>query len=139
MNVRTDDNTDVKAAREVLDADHEGLDDVKDRMIEYLAVRSRRHARARGCGRSRLGSRSRAGRAARGGKDVARRVRCPGSRTQVRPLSLGGVRDEAEIRGHRRTYVGALPGRVVRAIREAGSMTRSCARRDRQARQRLPR
>jgi len=122
-NVRTDDNTDVKAAREVLDADHEGLDDVKDRMIEYLAVRSRRHARGLevvggrgsgavlalvgppGVGKTSLG------------ESVARAL----GRKFVR-VSLGGVRDEAEIRGHRRTYVGALPGRVVRAIREAGSM-----------------
>ncbi|MGP8150168.1 MAG: endopeptidase La [Acidimicrobiales bacterium] len=122
-NVRTDDNNDVSGAREVLDADHEGLDDVKDRMVEYLAVRSRRHARGLavvggrgsgavlalvgppGVGKTSLG------------ESVARAL----GRKFVR-VSLGGVRDEAEIRGHRRTYVGALPGRIVRAMREAGSM-----------------
>ena len=122
-NVRTEDSTDVTAAREVLDADHEGLDDVKDRMVEYLAVRSRRQARGLavvggrgsgavlalvgppGVGKTSLG------------ESVARAL----GRKFVR-VSLGGVRDEAEIRGHRRTYVGALPGRIVRAIREAGSM-----------------
>jgi ATP-dependent Lon protease len=122
-NLRTEDNNDVKAAREVLDADHEGLDDVKDRMVEYLAVRSRRQARGLavvggrgsgavlalvgppGVGKTSLG------------ESVARAL----GRKFVR-VSLGGVRDEAEIRGHRRTYVGALPGRIVRAIREAGSM-----------------
>jgi len=122
-NVRTEDSADVKAAREVLDADHEGLDDVKDRMVEYLAVRSRRQARGLavvggrgsgavlalvgppGVGKTSLG------------ESVARAL----GRKFVR-VSLGGVRDEAEIRGHRRTYVGALPGRIVRAIREAGSM-----------------
>jgi ATP-dependent Lon protease len=122
-NVRTEDNDDVTAAREVLDADHEGLDDVKDRMVEYLAVRSRRQARGLavvggrgsgavlalvgppGVGKTSLG------------ESVARAL----GRKFVR-VSLGGVRDEAEIRGHRRTYVGALPGRIVRAMREAGSM-----------------
>ncbi|MGA2529640.1 MAG: endopeptidase La [Acidimicrobiales bacterium] len=122
-NLRTEDNNDVKIAREVLDADHEGLDDVKDRMVEYLAVRSRRQARGLavvggrgsgavlalvgppGVGKTSLG------------ESVARAL----GRKFVR-VSLGGVRDEAEIRGHRRTYVGALPGRIVRAMREAGSM-----------------
>jgi ATP-dependent Lon protease len=122
-NIRTEDNDDVTAAREVLDADHEGLEDVKDRMVEYLAVRSRRQARGLavvggrgsgavlalvgppGVGKTSLG------------ESVARAL----GRKFVR-VSLGGVRDEAEIRGHRRTYVGALPGRIVRAMREAGSM-----------------
>jgi ATP-dependent Lon protease len=122
-NVRTTDNTDVVAARDVLDADHEGLDDVKDRIVEYLAVRARRAERGLevvggrgsgavlalvgppGVGKTSLG------------ESVARAL----GRNFVR-VALGGVRDEAEIRGHRRTYVGALPGRVVRAIREAGSM-----------------
>ena len=110
-------------AREVLDADHHGLDDVKDRIVEYLAVRSRRAARGLqvvggrgsgavmvlvgppGVGKTSLG------------ESVARAL----DRKFVR-VALGGVRDEAEIRGHRRTYVGALPGRIVRAITEAGSM-----------------
>src|SRR3954470_11787236 len=120
---RTSDTTDVSAARAVLDADHTGLDDVKDRITEYLAVRARRASRVLevvggrgsgavlalvgppGVGKTSLG------------ESVARAL----GRNFVR-VALGGVRDEAEIRGHRRTYVGALPGRLVRAIREAGSM-----------------
>ena len=120
---RTEDKTDVTAARAVLDADHHGLDDVKDRITEYLAVRSRRAERGLqvvggrgsgavlvlvgppGVGKTSLG------------ESVARAL----GRKFVR-VALGGVRDEAEIRGHRRTYVGALPGRIVRAITEAGSM-----------------
>jgi ATP-dependent Lon protease len=111
------------STRTVLDADHDGLDDVKDRIVEHLAVRARRVERGMelvggrgsgavlalvgppGVGKTSLG------------ESVARAL----GRNFVR-VSLGGVRDEAEIRGHRRTYVGALPGRVVRAIREAGSM-----------------
>jgi ATP-dependent Lon protease len=122
-NVRTTDSTDVVAARGVLDADHEGLDDVKDRIVEHLAVRARRADRGLdviggrgsgavlalvgppGVGKTSLG------------ESVARAL----GRSFVR-VSLGGVRDEAEIRGHRRTYVGALPGRIVRAIHDAGSM-----------------
>jgi len=122
-NTRTEDNTDLTAARAVLDADHAGLEDVKDRILEYLAVRNRRASRGLhvvggrgsgavlalvgppGVGKTSLG------------ESVARAL----GRRFVR-VSLGGVRDEAEIRGHRRTYVGALPGRIVRAIREAGSM-----------------
>ncbi|WP_375154779.1 endopeptidase La [Nocardia cyriacigeorgica] len=121
--VKTTDSTDVSAARAVLDADHHGLDEVKDRMVEYLAVRSRRAARGLevvggrgsgavlvlvgppGVGKTSLG------------ESVARAL----GRKFVR-VALGGVRDEAEIRGHRRTYVGALPGRIVRAMKEAGSM-----------------
>ncbi|MEV0840823.1 endopeptidase La [Actinocatenispora sera] len=120
---RTTDSTDVPAAREVLDTDHAGLDDVKDRIVEYLAVRSRRAQR----GLSVVGGRgSGAVLALVGppgvgktslGESVARAL----GRKFVR-VALGGVRDEAEIRGHRRTYVGALPGRIVRAISEAGSM-----------------
>lgn len=120
---RTEDATDVTAAREVLDADHHGLDEVKDRIVEYLAVRSRRAERGlqvvggRGSGAVVL----LAGPPGVGktslGESVARAL----GRKFVR-VALGGVRDEAEIRGHRRTYVGALPGRIVRAIKEAGSM-----------------
>jgi ATP-dependent Lon protease len=121
--VRTEDAYDVAAARAVLDADHAGLDDVKERIIEHLAVRRRREARGLGVVG---GRRSGAVLALVGppgvgktslGESVARAM----GRNFVR-VSLGGVRDEAEIRGHRRTYVGALPGRIVRAIREAGSM-----------------
>jgi ATP-dependent Lon protease len=120
---RTDDNTDLTAAREVLDADHAGLDDVKDRILEYLAVRNRRAARGlhvvggRGSGAVlALAGPPGVGKTSLG-ESVARAL----GRKFVR-VSLGGVRDEAEVRGHRRTYVGAMPGRIVRAIREAGSM-----------------
>lgn len=122
-NVRTDDNTDLAAARAVLDADHAGLDDVKERILEYLAVRNRRAARnlekvgGRGSGAVlALAGPPGVGKTSLG-ESVARAL----GRKFVR-VSLGGVRDEAEIRGHRRTYVGALPGRLVRALREAGSM-----------------
>jgi len=120
---RSVDQTDVTAARAVLDADHQGLDDVKDRIVEHLAVRARRAER----GLTSVGGRgSGAVLALVGppgvgktslGESVARAL----GRSFVR-VALGGVRDEAEIRGHRRTYVGAMPGRIVRAINEAGSM-----------------
>jgi ATP-dependent Lon protease len=120
---RTDDNLDVTEARSILDADHTGLDDVKSRIVEYLAVRKLRADRGLpasvgrgsgaiialvgppGVGKTSLG------------ESVARAL----GREFVR-VSLGGVRDEAEIRGHRRTYVGAMPGRIVRALKEAGTM-----------------
>jgi ATP-dependent Lon protease len=121
--VTTEDSTDLKAARGILDADHHGLEDVKDRIVEYLAVRTRRTQR----GMAVVGGRGSgavmvlAGPPGVGktslGESVARAL----GRKFVR-VALGGVRDEAEIRGHRRTYVGALPGRIVRAIGEAGSM-----------------
>src|SRR6516225_7027661 len=122
-NTRTDDAYDIGAARAILDADHAGLDDVKDRIIEYLAVRKRRSDK----GLALVGGRrSGAVLALTGppgvgktslGESVARAM----GRKFAR-VALGGVRDEAEIRGHRRTYVGALPGRIVRAVTEAGSM-----------------
>jgi ATP-dependent Lon protease len=122
-NTTTEDSYDIGAARAVLDADHAGLDDVKDRIIEYLAVRKRRADK----GLTLVGGRrSGAVLALTGppgvgktslGESVARAM----GRKFAR-VALGGVRDEAEIRGHRRTYVGALPGRIVRAIKEAGSM-----------------
>lgn len=122
-NVTTEDSTDLAAARQILDADHHGLDDVKDRIVEYLAVRARRAQRGlqvvggRGSGAVMvLAGPPGVGKTSLG-ESVARAL----GRTFVR-VALGGVRDEAEIRGHRRTYVGALPGRIVRAIGEAGSM-----------------
>ena len=121
--VTTEDSTDVVAARAVLDADHHGLDEVKERIVEHLAVRARRAER----GLQVIGGRGSgavvllAGPPGVGktslGESVARAL----GRRFVR-VALGGVRDEAEIRGHRRTYVGALPGRIVRAVKEAGSM-----------------
>jgi ATP-dependent Lon protease len=120
---RTEDNTDLKEAREVLDADHAGLSDVKDRILEYLAVRNRRANRGlqvvggRGSGAVlALAGPPGVGKTSLG-ESVARAL----GRKFVR-VALGGIRDEAEIRGHRRTYVGAMPGRIVRAIGEAGSM-----------------
>ncbi|MYW01276.1 endopeptidase La [Streptomyces sp. SID3343] len=122
-NERTEDAYDIAEARAILDADHSGLVDVKERIVEYLAVRKRREERGLGVVG---GRRSGAVLALVGppgvgktslGESVARAM----GRSFVR-VALGGVRDEAEVRGHRRTYVGALPGRIVRAIKEAGSM-----------------
>ncbi|MDP9295522.1 MAG: endopeptidase La, partial [Actinomycetota bacterium] len=121
-NKRSDDNLDIVEARRVLDADHTGLEDVKDRIVEYLAVRKLREERGLGLATGRgsgailtligppgVGKTSL-------GESVARAL----GRKFVR-ISLGGIHDEAEIRGHRRTYVGALPGRIVRAMKEAGT------------------
>src|SRR5712691_3907524 len=121
--MRTEDNLDITDARRILDEDHTGLSDVKDRIIEYLAVRKLRAERGLaevssgrgsgailtligppGVGKTSLG------------ESVARAL----GRKFVR-FSLGGIHDEAEIRGHRRTYVGALPGRIVRALKDAGT------------------
>jgi ATP-dependent Lon protease len=118
---RSDETLDPVGAREVLDADHAGLEDVKDRIVEYLAVRKLRQDRGipndkrsgailtligpPGTGKTSIG------------ESVARAL----NREFVR-MSLGGVRDEAEIRGHRRTYIGSLPGRLVRALRDAETM-----------------
>ncbi|HJR96954.1 MAG TPA: endopeptidase La [Actinomycetota bacterium] len=120
--VRTDDNLEIADARAVLDADHEGLDDVKDRILEYLAVRKLRAERGLGeaTGRGSGAILTLVGPPGVGktslGESVARAL----GRKFVR-VSLGGIHDEAEIRGHRRTYVGALPGRIVRALKDAGS------------------
>jgi ATP-dependent Lon protease len=118
---RSEERLDPKHAREILDADHAGLEDVKDRIVEYLAVRKLRQERGikedkrsgailtlvgpPGTGKTSIG------------ESIARSL----GREFVR-MSLGGIRDEAEIRGHRRTYIGALPGRLVRALRDAGTM-----------------
>jgi ATP-dependent Lon protease len=121
-NVRSEDNFDLVKARQILDEDHTGLSDVKDRIIEFLAVRKLRNERGLevlsgrgsgaiitlvgppGVGKTSLG------------ESVARAL----GRKFTR-VSLGGIRDEADIRGHRRTYVGALPGRIVRALKDAGT------------------
>ena len=121
--VRSDDRLDVAEARAILDADHNGLDDVKDRILEYLAVRKLRAERgfAAEAGRGAGAILALVGPPGVGktslGESVARAL----GRKFAR-VSLGGVRDEAEIRGHRRTYVGAMPGRIVRAIQDAGTM-----------------
>ena len=119
--LRSDERLDPQHAREVLDADHAGLDDVKERIVEYLAVRKLREERGipndkrsgailtligpPGTGKTSIG------------ESVARAL----NREFVR-MSLGGIRDEAEIRGHRRTYIGSMPGRLVRALRDAKTM-----------------
>jgi ATP-dependent Lon protease len=122
-NTRTEDAYDIAGARRVLDEDHTGLDDVKERIIEYLAVRKRRADRGLGVigGRRSGAVLALVGPPGVGKTSLGESVARAMGRKFVR-VALGGVRDEAEIRGHRRTYVGALPGRVVRAIREAGSM-----------------
>ncbi|GAA2992937.1 endopeptidase La [Actinokineospora diospyrosa] len=122
-NTRTDDAYDIAGARAVLDADHAGLEDVKDRVIEYLAVRKRRDERGLGLvgGRRSGAVLALAGPPGVGKTSLGESVARAMGRKFVR-VALGGVRDEAEIRGHRRTYVGALPGRIVRALKEAGSM-----------------
>ena len=120
---RSTDRLDLQAAREVLDADHTGLDDIKDRLIEFLAVRKLRAERELGpeAGRGTGAILALVGPPGTGktsmGESVARAL----GRTFVR-VALGGVRDEAEIRGHRRTYVGAQPGRIARALTEAGTV-----------------
>jgi ATP-dependent Lon protease len=119
---RTEDNLDVADARTVLDEDHEGLTDVKDRILEYLAVRKLRAERGLGSegGRGSGAILTLVGPPGVGktslGESVARAL----GRKFVR-VSLGGIHDEAEIRGHRRTYVGAMPGRIVRALKDAGT------------------
>jgi ATP-dependent Lon protease len=112
-NVSTDDNLDIRAAARILDEDHYGLEKVKERILEYLSVRTLADTIRSpilafvgppGVGKTSLG------------KSVARAM----NRKFVR-MSLGGIHDEAEIRGHRRTYIGALPGRVIQNIKTAGS------------------
>ncbi|MFB7745517.1 endopeptidase La [Streptomyces sp. NPDC056132] len=122
-NESTEDVYDIRGAREILDAEHAGLKDVKERITEYLAVRKRRADRGLGVVGGRRGGAVLAlvGPPGVGKTSLGESVAHAMGRKFVR-VALGGVRDEAEIRGHRRTYVGALPGRIVRAIKEAGSM-----------------
>ena len=119
---RSEERLDPVHAREVLDADHAGLEDVKDRITEYIAVRKLRldrgmteEARAAGAILTLIGP------PGTGKTSIGESIARATGREFVR-MSLGGVRDEAEIRGHRRTYIGALPGRLVRALRDAGTM-----------------
>jgi ATP-dependent Lon protease len=111
--VETKDNLDIKHARRVLNGDHYGLQDVKERILEYLAVRKLNpdspgpilcFVGPPGVGKTSLG------------RSIAKALG-----REFERISVGGVRDEAEIRGHRRTYIGALPGTIIRALRDAGS------------------
>jgi ATP-dependent Lon protease len=118
---RSDDKLEPVHTREVLDADHAGLDDVKDRIVEYIAVRKLRKERGISEDRKSGAILTLIGPPGTGKTSIGESIARSLGREFVR-MSLGGVRDEAEIRGHRRTYIGALPGRLVRALRDAGTM-----------------
>ncbi len=118
---RSEEHLDPVAAREVLDADHAGLEDVKDRITEYLAVRKLRQDRKIEADPKSGAILTLIGPPGTGKTSIGESIARATGREFVR-MSLGGVRDEAEIRGHRRTYIGALPGRLVRALRDAGTM-----------------
>jgi len=118
---RSDEHLDPVGAREVLDADHAGLEDVKDRVTEYLAVRKLREDRGIEADPKSGAILTLIGPPGTGKTSIGESIARATGREFVR-MSLGGVRDEAEIRGHRRTYIGALPGRLVRALRDAGTM-----------------
>jgi ATP-dependent Lon protease len=118
---RSEERLDPVAAREVLDADHAGLEDVKDRVTEYLAVRKLRQERGIEADPKSGAILTLIGPPGTGKTSIGESIARATGREFVR-MSLGGVRDEAEIRGHRRTYIGALPGRLVRALRDAGTM-----------------
>jgi ATP-dependent Lon protease len=118
---RSEEVLDPARTREVLDADHAGLDDVKRRIVEYIAVRKLRSERGIENDRRSGAILTLVGPPGTGKTSIGESVARALGREFVR-MSLGGVRDEAEIRGHRRTYIGALPGRLVRALRDAGTM-----------------
>ena len=118
---RSEERLDPVHTREVLDADHAGLDDVKDRIVEYIAVRKLREERGIEPDKRSGAILTLVGPPGTGKTSIGESIARALGREFVR-MSLGGVRDEAEIRGHRRTYIGALPGRLVRALRDAGTM-----------------
>jgi ATP-dependent Lon protease len=118
---RSDERLDPQHAREVLDADHAGLEDVKNRIVEYIAVKKLRQERGIVEDKRSGAILTLLGPPGTGKTSIGESIARATGREFVR-MSLGGVRDEAEIRGHRRTYIGALPGRLVRALRDAGTM-----------------
>ena len=118
---RSDERLDPNHTREILDADHAGLEDVKDRIVEYVAVRKLRESRGIEADAKAGAILTLIGPPGTGKTSIGESIARSMGREFVR-MSLGGVRDEAEIRGHRRTYIGALPGRLVRALRDAGTM-----------------
>ncbi|MDQ6804272.1 MAG: endopeptidase La [Actinomycetota bacterium] len=120
-NKRSDERLDPVHAREVLDSDHAGLDDVKDRIVEYIAVKKLRVERGITEDRRSGAILTLIGPPGTGKTSIGESIARATGREFVR-MSLGGVRDEAEIRGHRRTYIGALPGRLVRALQDADTM-----------------
>jgi ATP-dependent Lon protease len=120
-NKRSEERLDPQHAREVLDADHAGLEDVKDRIVEYIAVKKLRTERGITEDKRSGAILTLIGPPGTGKTSIGESIARATGREFVR-MSLGGVRDEAEIRGHRRTYIGALPGRLVRALRDADTM-----------------
>jgi ATP-dependent Lon protease len=118
---RSEERLDPKYTREVLDADHAGLEDVKDRIVEYIAVAKLRKERGVEEDKRSGAILTLIGPPGTGKTSIGESIARATGREFVR-MSLGGIRDEAEIRGHRRTYIGALPGRLVRALRDAGTM-----------------
>ncbi len=118
---RSDERLEPQHAREVLDADHAGLEDVKDRIVEYIAVKKLRQERGITEDKRSGAILTLIGPPGTGKTSIGESIARATGREFVR-MSLGGVRDEAEIRGHRRTYIGALPGRLVRALRDAGTI-----------------
>src|SRR6201984_951982 len=118
---KSEERLDPAYAREVLDADHAGLADVKERVVEYLAVRKLREERGIEADKRSGAILTLIGPPGTGKTSIGESVARALNREFVR-MSLGGIRDEPEIRGHRRTYIGPLPGRLVRALRDAGTM-----------------
>ena len=118
---RSEERLDPLYTREVLDKDHAGLDDVKDRIVEYIAVAKLRKERGIEEDKRSGAILTLIGPPGTGKTSIGESIARATGREFVR-MSLGGIRDEAEIRGHRRTYIGALPGRLVRALRDAGTM-----------------
>ncbi|MBV9817638.1 MAG: endopeptidase La [Solirubrobacterales bacterium] len=120
-NERSEEKLDPTHAREILDEDHAGLEDVKDRIVEYIAVKKLRVDRNIQEDKRSGAILTLIGPPGTGKTSIGESIARATGREFVR-MSLGGVRDEAEIRGHRRTYIGAMPGRLVRALRDAGTM-----------------